>query len=78
MLSIIRIYISNQIATSGVVLGQVQSEIDAYKMQNILLSEKLYSLSSLANIAEEATKEGYVAQSADFVLDGQIPVAYKQ
>lgn len=78
VLSIVRIYISNQIATSGVVLGQVQNEIDAYKTQNILLSEELYSQSSLTNIALEAAKDGYVAQSSDFVLNGQIPVAYKQ
>jgi hypothetical protein len=77
-LSIVRIYISNQIATSGVMLGQVQSGIDAYKMQNILLAEKLYSDSSLANIAQEASKEGFIAQSSDFVLNGQIPVAFKQ
>jgi cell division protein FtsL len=77
-LSLVRIYISNQIATSGVVLGQVQSEIDSYKTQNILLSEKLYTQSSLTNIAKEAAKEGYVAQSSDFVLNGQVPVAYKQ
>jgi hypothetical protein len=77
-LSIIRIYISNQIATSGVVLGQVQSEIDLSKTQNIILAEKLYSESSLTNIAERATRDGYVAQSSDFVVNGQIPVAFKQ
>lgn len=77
-LSIIRIYISNQIATSGVVLGQVQSEIDLYKTQNIILAEKLYSESSLTNIAERATRDGYVAQSSDFVVSGKIPVAFKQ
>ncbi len=77
-LSIVRIYISNQIATSGVVLGQVQGKIDSYKMQNILLAEKLYSESSLANIAQEVSKEGFVVQSSDFVLTGQIPVAFKQ
>ena len=77
-LSIVRIYISNQIATSGVILGQVQSEIDAYKMQNILLSEKLYTESSLTNIARQAFKDGFVTQGSDFVLNNQIPVAYKQ
>lgn len=77
-LSVIRIYISNQIVTSGVVLGQVQSEIDSYKTQNIILAEKLYSESSLTNIAEQAAKEGFIAQSSDFVLTGQVPVAYKQ
>ena len=77
-LSIVRIYISNRIATSGVLLGRVQNEIDSYKTQNILLAEKLYLESSLTDIAQEASKDGFVGQSSDFVLNGQIPVAYKQ
>jgi hypothetical protein len=77
-LSIVRIYISNQVATSGVILGQIQQQVDAYKMENILLAENLYTKSSLTNIAEEASKQGFVEQKADFVLNGQVPVAYKQ
>jgi len=77
-LSIVRIYISNQVATSGVVLGQIQQQIDSYKMQNILLAENLYTKSSLTNIADQASKEGFIEQKADFVLNGQVPVAYKQ
>ncbi|MGA2968023.1 MAG: hypothetical protein ABSD69_02545 [Candidatus Levyibacteriota bacterium] len=77
-LSIVRIYISNQVATSGVELGQIQQQIDAYKMQNMLLSEDLYTKSSLTNIAQEASEEGFVEQKTDFVLNGQAPVAYKQ
>jgi hypothetical protein len=77
-LSIVRIYISNQVATSGVILGQIQQQVDAYKMENILLAENLYTKSSLTSIAEEASKQGFVEQKTDFVLNGQVPVAYKQ
>ena len=77
-LSIVRIYISNQVATSGVILGQIQQQIDTYKMENIILAENLYTKSSLTNIAEEAQKQGFVEQKTDFVLNGQVPVAYKQ
>jgi cell division protein FtsL len=77
-LSIVRIYISNQVATSGVVLGQIEQQVDAYKMQNILLAEDLYTKSSLTNIADKASKEGFIEQKTDFVLNGQVPVAYKQ
>jgi hypothetical protein len=77
-LSLVRIYISNQVATSGVVLGQIQQQVDAYKIQNMLLAENLYTMSSLTNIAQEASSEGYVEQKTDFVLNGQAPVAYKQ
>jgi hypothetical protein len=77
-LSIVRTYISNQVATSGVVLGQVQEQIDAYKMENTLLAENLYAKSSLTNIADQAFKDGFVEQKTNFVLNGQVPVAYKQ
>jgi cell division protein FtsL len=77
-LSIVRIYISNQVATSGVVLGQIQQQIDSYKMENIILAENLYTKSSLTNIAEQASKQGFVPQKTNFVLNGQVPVAYKQ
>ena len=77
-LSIVRIYISNQVATSGVVLGQIEQQRDSYKMENILLAENLYTKASLTNIAEEANKQGFVEQKSDFVLNGQVPVAYKQ
>jgi hypothetical protein len=77
-LSIIRIYISNQVATSGVVLGQIQQQVDSYKMENIILAENLYTKSSLTNIAEDAQKQGFVPQKTEFVLNGQVPVAYKQ
>jgi len=77
-LSIVRIYISNQVATSGVMLGQIEQQVDSYKMENILLAENLYTKSSLTNIAEEAVKQGFIEQKSDFVLNGQVPVAYKQ
>jgi hypothetical protein len=77
-LSIVRIYISNQVATSGVVLGQIQQQVDAYKIENIQLAEVLYTKASLTNIAEQASKEGFVEPKTDFVLNGQLPVAYKQ
>ncbi|HUD04919.1 MAG TPA: hypothetical protein VMR59_02960 [Patescibacteria group bacterium] len=77
-LSIVRIYISNQVATSGVLLGQIQEQSNSYKMENIQLAENLYTKSSLTNIADEALKDGYIEQKTDFVLNGQVPVAYKQ
>jgi len=78
MLSVVRIYVSNQIATSGVVLGKMEEEVSAYKTENILLSEKLYSASALTNIEREASKLGFVEQKSDFVLSGRVPVAFKQ
>jgi hypothetical protein len=78
MLSVAKIYVSNQIATSGVVLGKVEEEVSVYRTENILLSEKLYFASALTNIEKEAVKLGFVEQKSDFVLNGQVPVAFKQ
>jgi hypothetical protein len=59
-------------------LGQIQEQSNSYKMENIQLAENLYTKSSLTNIADEALKDGYIEQKTDFVLNGQVPVAYKQ
>jgi hypothetical protein len=77
-LSIVRIFISNQVATSGVVLGQIQQQVESYKMENIILAENLYTKTSLTTISEQAEKQGFTAQKTDYVLSGQLPVAYKQ
>ena len=78
ILSVVRIFVSNKISTSGVVLGQIQEEIDNYKTQNMLISQKVYEYSSLTNIASKAAELGYTDQNTAFVLSGQIPVAFKQ
>jgi hypothetical protein len=78
VLSVVRIYIANQVATSGVLLGKVEEEVTNYKTENIILAEKLYTASSLTNIDSEAEKLGFVEPKTDFVLNGQVPVAFKQ
>jgi len=78
VLSVVRIFISNQVATSGVVLGKIQTEAASLKTENTLLAEKLYTKSALTSIDSEAENMGYVTPKSDFVLSGQVPVAYKQ
>jgi hypothetical protein len=78
VLSVVKIFVSNRIATSGVVLGKVQEELLSYKLENTILSEKLYTLSSLTNIASKAYDLGYTDSKTDYVLSNQVPVAIKQ
>lgn len=77
-LSVVKIFVSNRIATSGVVLGKVQEDLSRYKLENTILSEKLYTLSSLTNLASKAYDLGYTDSKTDFVLSNQVPVAIKQ
>jgi cell division protein FtsL len=77
-LSVVKTFVSNNVATSGVVLSKVEEEIDKYKVKNALLSEKLYTLSSLTAISGKAKKMGYTKSRTDFVLNNQYPVAFKR
>jgi len=78
ILSVVKIFVSNRIATSGVFLGKIEEEINSYKTQNAQLSEKIYTLSSLTNVSQKALQLGYIDQKTDFVLNTQVPVAFKQ
>ncbi len=77
-LCVVKIFVSNRIATSGVVLGKAQEELSRYRLENSILSERLYTLSSLTNIASKAYDLGYTDTKTDFVLNNQVPVAIRQ
>lgn len=78
ILSIVRTYVSNNIATSGVVLGGIEGEINNLQTDNAILAQKLYEQSSLTNIASKAAAIGFVDNKTSYVLNSNLPVAYKQ
>lgn len=78
ILSVVKIFVSNSILTSGNALGDVEDKINTYKIENTLLSEKLYSLSSLTSISASAEDLGFVEEKARFVLVNPVPIALKQ
>lgn len=78
VLFLVKISVSNQVATSGVLLSEVNEKLNSIKLENTVLSEEYYELSSLTSIDTKAQKLGYVVPKGNFVLNGQIPVAIKQ
>ncbi len=78
VLSVVKTFVSNRISTSGMVLGAIEDKISYYKTENALLSEKLYSMSSLTNISNQAEKLGFVEEKTNFVLTNPLPIALKQ
>ena len=78
VLSVVKTFVSNKISTSGMVLGTLQDKITYYKTENALLSEKLYTLSSLTNVSAEAESLGFVEGKSAFVLTNPLPIALKQ
>jgi hypothetical protein len=74
-LSLVRTFISNNISTSGVVMDTIQNKVDKYKLENSILAEKVYTLSSLTNISQKAYDQGYKENVSDLVLSQKQTVA---
>ncbi len=74
----VRAAVSNRISTSGIVLGETQDEANKLKIENLVLKEKVYSLSSLTKISSAAAKLGFVESKESFALTKTQPIAFKQ
>lgn len=78
LLVLVQISIANMLSTGGIQLSQVQAQISLYQRQNAMLEEKIYTLSSLTTVAEEARKLGYVFSSqSTLVIANPQPLAIK-
>lgn len=77
-LSVVRIFISNNVSTSGMVLEKVTKELNKYKLENSIITEKLYTMASLTSVSDKAYELGFVDSKSGFVLNKQVPVAIKQ
>lgn len=75
VLSVVKVIIHNRLSTSGVFVSKVEREIDFYKTQNAILSEKLLTQSSLTNISEKAEKLGFVKENSLMVIKTSRPLA---
>lgn len=78
ILSIVQIGISNAFSTDGITLGIMQEKIATLEKENMLLKEKIYTLSSYTNIAEKANTLGFVENKSTVVLGGIQPLAIRQ
>ncbi len=74
-LFITRTAISNKISTKGVALGKTQDELVKVRTENVIIREKIYSLSSLTHIASEAARIGFVDSKSNFALTKARPIA---
>lgn len=78
ILAVVRIFVANNVATSGIILSEVQEEINKYKLENSQLSTKVYSLSSFTYIYSKAGELGFKEKTKELVLTNQKSVALKQ
>lgn len=74
----VRAFVSNRLSTSGVELGKIQEETNSYKTKNFILSEEIYTLSSLNRIASLSAKLGFSENTANYSLTKDRPIAFRQ
>lgn len=74
----VKTVVSTRIITSGVELAKIQDETQGYKTENTILKEKIYSLSSLTHVSEQATKVGFVESKSTFAVSAVRPIASAQ
>lgn len=77
-LSVVRVYVSNQLSTTGMTLDRLQTEVMQYKKENIILRERVLAASSLTHIASEAAQLGFVPSGKDIYISAPLPLAYNQ
>ncbi len=76
-LSVIQVVVSNKLSTSGVYLSKIEKEIDQYRRENYLLTEKILNHTSLTNLKSQADKLGYLKNRDILVLDQDLKLAVK-
>ena len=76
-LSVVQAVVANKISTTGIQLGEVQSQITRLKKENEILHEKILALSSLTHIASLSGTMGFVPNTSHVYLSTPLPLALK-
>ena len=74
-LTIVHVVVSNMLSTTGIELEKLQTDLTAYKKENVILQEQVLEASSLDHIASAAAAMGFVSVKTPVVLDSPLPLA---
>ena len=77
-LGLTRLVISNSMSTSGTILAKIDDDTTSYETENVVLAEKVLTLSSFSNISERADQLGFQPKETVFSITGVLPIAIKQ
>jgi len=77
-LSIIQVGTSSKLSTTGIELEEMQSQINKYKKENMILEEKVLENSALINISKKAKKLGFIQSRSQIYLSNTLPFALNQ
>lgn len=74
-LSLVQLFISHNLATSGEKVRSLETEISLLERENNKLSAEINQMASLSRIANEAEKMGLIEAARVLRLTPEIPVA---
>lgn len=77
-LGVVRVTVSNGLSTSGIALSLTEDSVASYKKENLILQEKLLTISSYTQIASKAGELGFVPNKTNLVISTSLPIALKQ
>ncbi|MDP2637872.1 MAG: hypothetical protein Q8P26_02330 [Candidatus Levybacteria bacterium] len=78
VLSVAKAVVYNRVSTSGTVISKIEEDINFYKTQNTILSEKLLISSSLTTVAAKAERMGFVKDNSVLTISASKPLAVNQ
>lgn len=78
VLSVIRTFVANNVATSGVILSEIELKAEKLETENTIVAQKLHTSTSLTEISQKAQKLGFTEGKGSFAITGVRPVAFKQ
>ncbi len=77
-LFLVQIFVSNQLATSGVQINRIQEQISLLTKENQLLKEQIDQKTSLSFISSQAAQLGFDQTPSTIALHNPSPLALNQ
>jgi len=77
ILAVVKLVVSNRLATFGQRLDQIEQEGIGFKKERYLLEEKIYQLSSLESIRGRANELGFDRAREIVYYGREVPVALR-
>lgn len=74
----IQVIILNTYSTSGERLTTLQTEINTIEAENIGLSQKIASVSAIAQVSQKVHSYGFIYSATPVSLGSAVPVALRQ
>lgn len=76
-LAVVQVTASNLLSTDGIDLAQIKTQINVVKKENIVLEEKIYTQSSLTQVASKAATIGFIPDNQTVYIPLVQPIAIR-